>query len=288
MPWGARQAAAMRRRRGWLRGRRPLRCQWVGGEGFVVEGLGLFPPDVPALADEAAGLGWIGGGGCGGEESGGAEEEGVAFNEGAGLELLEGEEVGELAEGGAVLFVAEGGEEFGPEALLGGGLLELGFEALGFEVEAVLTGGLEPGGEGGGGEVGAGVVVGVAEGVGGGVDVFVGVAGVVLEEGLEGNLDEAGDVGAGEVDEVEADVGIVGVVAVAVVVPVGGVNVDFEVAAEAAGGVPMESSALRKSGPASWFQWPGWWSWMGWLSAVRRFLGRWRWSAQRHWMWRSV
>lgn len=39
-----------------------------GGEGFVVEGLGLFPPDVPALADEAAGLGWIGGGGCGGEE----------------------------------------------------------------------------------------------------------------------------------------------------------------------------------------------------------------------------
>ena len=111
----------------------------------------------------------------------------------------------------------------------------MGGEALGFEVEAVVAGGLEPGGEGGWGEVGAGVVVGVAEGVGGGVDVFVGVAGVVLEEGLEGDLDEAGDVGAGEVDEVEADVGIVGVVAVAVMVPVGGVDVDFEVAAEAAG-----------------------------------------------------
>ena len=105
-----------------------------------------------------------------------------------------------------------------------------------------------------------------------------------LDEALAG---EGGGIGAGGVGGAEEGVGGLFVEAVEGF-GFEGVELGVEAEGGAEGGVPMESSALRKSGPASWFQWPGWWSWMGWLSAVRRFLGRWRWSAQRHWMWRSV
>ena len=61
-------------------------------------------------------------------------------------------------------------------------------------------------------------------------------------------MDEAGDFGAGVVDKVEADVGVVGVVAVAMAVPVGGVNVDFEVADEAAWGGADAEVGVEKVG----------------------------------------
>lgn len=105
-----------------------------------------------------------------------------------------------------------------------------------FALEAFAAGAFEPGGDGFGGKVGAGVGGGVSEGVGGGVDLVIFDGGMDGGLGLEGDLDEAGDFGAGVMDEVEADVGVGGVVAVAMAVPVGGVYVDFEVAGEAAGG----------------------------------------------------
>jgi hypothetical protein len=93
----------------------------VGGAHAVFfAALGLFPPDVPALTDEVAGGFGIALGERWGEEAGGADEEGVAFDEGGVFEVGDGEALGELTEGGAVFFVAEGGEEFAPEELFGG------------------------------------------------------------------------------------------------------------------------------------------------------------------------
>lgn len=83
--------------------------------------MGLFPPDVPALADEVAGGFGIALGECFGKEAGGADKEGVAFYEAGVFEVGDGETLGEFTEGGTVFFIAEGGEEFTPEKLLGEG-----------------------------------------------------------------------------------------------------------------------------------------------------------------------
>ena len=117
-----------------------------------------------------------------------------------------------------------------------------------FALEAFAAGAFEPGGDGFGGKVGAGVGGGVSEGVGGGVDLVIFDGGMDGGLGLEGDLDEAGDFGAGVMDEVEADVGVGGVVAVAMAVPVGGVYVDFEVAGEAAGGSADAEFGVEKVG----------------------------------------
>ena len=74
--------------------------------------MGLFPPDVPALADEVAGGFGIALGECLGKEAGGADKEGVAFYEAGVFEVGDGETLGEFTEGGTVFFIAEGGEEF--------------------------------------------------------------------------------------------------------------------------------------------------------------------------------
>lgn len=97
--------------------------------------------------------------------------------------------------------------------------------------------------------MGTGVGGSVAEGVGGGIDLVIvdGVFCFGLE--LKRNLDETGNFGAGIVDEVKADVGIVGIVAVPMAVPVGGMNVDFEVAVEAAWGSTDAEFGVEKVGP---------------------------------------
>ena len=61
--------------------------------------MGLFPPDVPALADEVAGGFGIALGECLGKEAGGADKEGVAFYEAGVFEVGDGETLGEFTEG---------------------------------------------------------------------------------------------------------------------------------------------------------------------------------------------
>lgn len=219
-----------------------------GGELAFGEGLLLAPPDGP----EAAGIGPGGeawGGVVVGEEAGGAEEEGiggVGAGAGAVAEFVEGNAAGEFLGGVGVVFVTEGAEDGLVESLFGADGLNGAGHAEGFAAEALLAGGVEEGGAAGiveGFAVEAEGVEGAVDvpGVGGGVDAVEKEMGAFFEGVAEGDFlagggEEAGGEGAGFVGDVEADVAVAGVLVVAVVAPVEGADMDFDIAGDAAAG----------------------------------------------------
>lgn len=209
----------------------------VGGETFA-----FAPPEVP----ETAGAGSFAG--FGGEETGQAEQAGLPVfagdfgidGESAGF----GQAFGDALHGPGVVLIAEGAEDGFPEGLVPADGAGAGAEVEGFGAEPDEGGLFEHGAEGIGAEALEGIAASAFEGGGG---EFAGAAdpgAEFVERGVELVVeDESGelDVAGGWIpDDVEDHVLVGGVTGVAVALPAGGFEVDFDIARDGFGAVDLE------------------------------------------------
>lgn len=230
---------------GMIDGADAVEAPEAGGEEGGIEGAAIAPPEVPEAAGIGAGLGF------GGEEAAEAEEAGFpGFAGEVGIDGViegQGEDFREALHGPGVVLVAEGAEEAFPEGLLPAGGAGAGAEEEGLDLEPDEAGLAEEVSEGRGGEFSerGGAVTGEPGGrrVAGAADPGFEFVEGGIEEVTEDEGGEGGGMGGGVPDDMEDDVPVGGVAGVAMGLPAGRGEIDFDVAGDRGLGAPLEDGA---------------------------------------------